>query len=293
MKKIILVTGGAGFIGTNLIKRLIHKENYEIISLDNYSTGSKKNHIKNKNIKYINGDTKNISKILKAYKKKIYCIFHFGEFARIHQSFYLTDDCFKSNVTGTFEVFKFSRLNKIRVIYSATSASLGNHGEDANLSPYAFTKAKNIELLNNLKKWFNYKSDIIYFYNVYGPNQIKNGFMSTVIGIFERQYLKKVPLTVVRPGTQKRKFTHIDDTIDACIYVFKKKMYMQFCVSFKKSYTIYEVAKFFKSKIKFIASRLGEREKSSIIKEIRGHKIINIEAKYDIKDYISHFINNK
>jgi len=291
MKKIILVTGGAGFIGTNLIKRLIHTENYEIISVDNYSTGSKKNHINNKNIKYINSDTKNISKILKAYKKKIYCIFHFGEFARIHQSFYLTDDCFKSNVTGTFEVFKFSRLNKIRIIYSATSASLGNNGKDADLSPYAFTKAKNIELLNNLKKWFNYKSDIIYFYNVYGPNQIKDGFMSTVIGIFERQYVKKVPLTVVSPGTQKRKFTHIDDTIDACIYVLKKKKYMQFSVSFKRSYSVHEVAKFFKSKIKLIPSRKGERIKSSIVKKIRGYKIMNIEARHDIKDYISKFIN--
>ena len=290
MKKIILVTGGAGFIGKNLIEKLLKKTSYSILSYDNYSTGSVKNHIYNKRVKYIKGDTININKKLFNYKKKIICIFHFGEFARIHQSFYLTDQCFSSNVNGTYEVFKFGTLNKIRIIYSATSASIGNNGKDCNLSPYAFTKAKNISLLNNYKKWFGLKFDVIYFYNVYGPNQIKDGFMATVIGIFEHQYLNKRLLTVVRPGTQKRKFTHIDDTVEACLLVLKRNKNTHYSISYKKSYSINEIAKFFERKIKYLPKRRGERYSSSIKNIINNKKVINLKAKIDIKDYISDFL---
>jgi len=199
MKKIIVVTGGAGFVGANLIKILIKKTNFNIISIDNYSSGYKKNHIKNKKIKYINSHTKNISKILKKEKNKIDALFHLGEFSRIYQSFLKMDECMNSNVIGTNEVFNFCFKNDIKLIYSATSATIGNKGDDKNLSPYAFTKAKNLEMLENLKKWFNFKFEIIYFYNVYGPLQIKQGSMATVIGIFEDQYKNKTPLTVVKP----------------------------------------------------------------------------------------------
>ena len=190
LKKIIVVTGGAGFVGTNLINFLIKKTNYKIISIDNYSSGSKKNHIKDKRIKYIKSDTKKISKTLNLYKKNIHSLFHFGEFSRIYQSFLKMSTCIDSNTIGSNEVFNFCLLNKIKLIYSATSASIGNKGEDKNLSPYAFTKAKNLELLENLKKWFNFKFEVIYFYNVYGPGQIKTGDMATVVGIFEQKYQK-------------------------------------------------------------------------------------------------------
>ena len=216
MKNIILVTGGAGFVGSNLILHLLKKTKKKFISLDNYSSGNKKNHIKNKRIKYLKGDTRNIKKILNQYKKNIHSVFHFGEFARIFQSFKNFDKCYESNSLGTKEVFKFCLDNNLKLIYSATSASLGNSGKDKNLSPYAFTKSKNLELLENLKNWFKFKFEIIYFYNVYGPRQIKEGSMATVIGIFEDQYSKKKPLTVVKPGSQSRKFTHNDDTISVC-----------------------------------------------------------------------------
>ena len=222
MKNYIIVTGGAGFVGSNLIEYLLAKTNFKIISLDNYSSGLKKNHLKNVRVKYLKNDTSDINKALSGYKKKIHSLFHFGEFSRIFQSFKKFDDCFKSNSLGTQAVFKFCLENKIKLIYSATSASLGNNGEDKNLSPYSFTKSKNLELLENLKKWFNFKFEIVYFYNVYGPNQIKTGEMATVIGIFEEQYKKNKKLTVVKPGTQSRKFTHINDTVNVCYEAWKK-----------------------------------------------------------------------
>ena len=155
MKNIIVVTGGAGFVGSNLIFFLLKKTKYKIISLDNYSTGSKKNHVINKRVLYLKGHTKNISKILKKYIKKIHSIFHFGEFARIYQSFIKMKECINSNSIGSNEVFNLCFSNKIKLIYSATSATIGNKGMDKNLSPYAFTKAKNLEMLENLKNGSN------------------------------------------------------------------------------------------------------------------------------------------
>ena len=189
-KNKIVITGGAGFVGTNLINLLIKKTKYKIISIDNYSSGSKKNHIRNERINYIKADIIDISQILKN-TKSINSIFHFGEFARIYQSFLKMNECINSNSVGSNAVFNYCLKNKIKLIYSATSASLGNKGNDKNLSPYAFTKTKILELLENLKKWFNFKYEVIYFYNVYGPYQISKGKMATVIGIFEDHYKSK------------------------------------------------------------------------------------------------------
>ena len=292
MKKFIIVTGGAGFIGSNLINFLIKKTKYKIISIDNYSSGSRKNHIKNKRIRYINSHTKNISNVLDMYKKKIISIFHFGEFARIFQSFFKMNDCIDSNTIGSHEVFNFCLQNKIKLIYSATSASIGNKGDDKNLSPYAFTKAKNLEMLENLKRWFNFKSEIIYFYNVYGPNQIAEGSMATVIGIFENQYRKKVPLTVVKPGSQSRRFTHIDDTIDVCYYAWKKNKCRHYSISNKKSYTILQVAKMFNSKIKFLSSRKGERFASALTSMNLSNKVYKMFGKVKLKEYVANIVKN-
>ena len=255
-KKKILVTGGAGFVGTNLIKYLLLKTNFQIISIDNYSSGLKNNHVKNKRVKYINGETRDISKIIKN-TGDIKTVFHFGEFARIYQSFLKMHECINSNSVGSNAVFNFCLKNKIKLIYSATSASLGNKGNDKNLSPYAFSKAKNLELLENLKKWFNLKVEIIYFYNVYGPRHIKKGNMATVIGIFENLYKNNKPLTIVKPGNQTRRFTHISDTIEVCIEAWKKNKCSHYSISHKKSYSIKDVAKMFKCKVKYLKARPG------------------------------------
>ena len=293
MKKILAVTGGAGFVGSNLIEFLLKKTNLNIISIDNYSTGKKNNQINNPRVSYIKGNTKDISRILNRYKKNIHSLFHFGEFSRIYQSFKKFYECFESNSIGSKEVFKFCLDNKIKLIYSATSASLGNDGKDKNLSPYAFTKAKNLELLENLKKWFDFKYEIIYFYNVYGPKHIHSGAMATVIGIFENLYKKQLPLTVVKPGNQTRSFTHINDTIAVCFEAWKKNKCQHYSISHKKSYSILAVAKLFKSKIKYLPERAGERYASALTNMSLNNKVHKRFGKIHLKDYISSFIKKK
>ena len=290
MRKFIIVTGGAGFVGSNLIKLLLKKTKYKIISIDNYSSGTAKNHLKNRRVKYYRGETQNIAKFLKK-PKDIHSIFHFGEFARIYQSFKKMDQCISSNSVGTNAVFNYCLKNKIKLIYSATSASLGNKGNDKNLSPYAFTKAKNLELLENLKKWFNFKYEIIYFYNVYGPNQICKGDMATVIGIFENHFVSNKPLPVVKPGSQTRRFTHIDDTIEVCFKAWKINKCRHYSISTKKYYSILQIAKLFKSKIRYLPARPGERYASSLISSNLSNKVFKKFGKKDLKDYIKNFLS--
>ena len=291
-KNIIIVTGGAGFIGSNLIQLLLKKTKFKIISLDNYSSGKKSNHLLNKNIKYIKGETKNISLILKRYKKDIHTIFHFGEFARIYQSFLNMNECIETNSIGSHAVFNYCLINNIKLIYSATSASLGNNGKDKNLSPYAFTKSKNLELLENLKNWYKFKYEVIYFYNVYGPRQITKGDMATVIGIFEDLYKKKKPLTIVKPGTQTRRFTHVFDTVDICYKAWKNNKCWHYSISNKKSYSIKDIAKAFKSDLKYLPPRAGERYASSLASISLSNKIHKYFGRIDIKDYIGDFLTN-
>ena len=291
-KNTIIVTGGAGFVGANLIDLLLKKTKYKIISIDNYSSGSFKNHIKNIRVRYIKGYTKDIN-ILIRNKNNINSVFHFGEFARIYQSFLNMSECIESNTVGTNSVFNFCLDNKIRLIYSATSASLGNKGNDKNLSPYAFTKSKNLELLENLKKWFKFKYEVIYFYNVYGPKQISKGKMSTVIGIFEDSFKRKKPLPVVKPGTQTRRFTHISDTVEVCYHAWKKNLCRHYSIASKESLSILEVAKLFKSKIKFLKRRPGERYASALTNMNLTNKVYKYFGKRKLRDYIKNIVRNK
>jgi len=292
MKNILLVTGGAGFIGSNLISELLKFKKFRILSIDNYSSGFIKNHIKNKRVKYLKGSTKNIENLLRSYNGKIHSIFHFGEFARIYQSFKKINECFSSNIEGSANVFNFALKNKIRLVYSATSASLGNKGQDMNLSPYAFSKAKNLELLENLKRWFKFKYEVIYFYNVYGERQICKGDMATVIGIFEEHFLKGKKLPVAKPGTQVRRFTHVYDTVKACIFAWRKNKCKHYSIASNQSYSIIELAKLFKSKIKYLPMRKGERFASALTRMNLNNRIVRLSTKIRLKDYVNNFLMN-
>ncbi|MDA9636353.1 NAD-dependent epimerase/dehydratase family protein [SAR86 cluster bacterium] len=289
--KTIVVTGGEGFIGSNLINKLNSKlKNLKIISIDN-GLSKQSNRIKaNKNNKiiYIKGHTKQIKSLLKK-EKSIDTIFHFGEFSRIVKSFEHSEKCFSSNHTGTLEVIKFCSNNKIRIIYSASSSKFGNKGRDENLSPYSWTKSKNIELIKNYAKWFNLDYEIVYFYNVYGPGQIRNGHMAAVIGIFENCYLKGKPLTVIKPGTQKRDFTHVDDIINGVMLAWKKKLNGEFMLGTNKNSSVIDIAKLFNHPIEYIGEKPGERL-ASTIPDINSQKRLGYKAQIKIEDYIKTFV---
>jgi UDP-glucose 4-epimerase len=197
-----------------------------------------------------------------------------------------------SNIEGSSNVFSFALKNKIRIVYSATSASLGNKGEDMNLSPYAFSKSKNIELLENFKKWFNFRYEVIYFYNVYGERQICKGDMATVVGIFEDHFKNNKKLPVVRPGTQVRRFTHVFDTVKACIFAWKKNRCKHYSIASNKSFSVIELAKLFKKEIRYLPKRSGERYSSALTKMNLNNKIIRLSAKIRLKDYIDNFLSN-
>ena len=274
MKQFIVVTGGAGFIGSNLISRLLKETEYNIISLDNYFSGSKKNHIINERVKYLKCDTRNIAKKLDKFKYSIICIFHFGEFSRIAQSFEYSEEIINSNIHGTISVIEFCRINEIKIIYSATSSAFGNNFKDQNLSPYAFTKTHNLNFILNYHDWFNLQFEIIYFYNVYGSKQIGNKKMGAVIGIFEDYKRKGIPLPIVKPGTQKRYFTHIDDTIDTCMLALLKNKNSHYSIRSKSAYTIFQIAKMFKSDYILIPERPGERYTPSFVKKVRKKKLL-------------------
>ena len=292
-KNIILVTGGAGFIGSSLIKHFIDNNyNYKIISLDNYSTGYVKNHVINKNVKYIKGNSKDVDKLLKKEKNKIKVIYHFGEFSRIYQSFKSIKRCMDYNIHNSFKVIDFAKDNKIKIIYSATSSNLGNKGSDENLSPYSWSKSKNIELIKNYSKWFGLKYELVYFYNVYGPGQIVNSPMAAVIGIFEKLYQQGKPLTIVKPGTQRRDFTHISDIVKGCILAWRKGRQSDYMLGTQRNYSIIQIAKMFKSKIKYLPSRAGERLGSTIPNN-NAYKHLGYRSKIDIKDYIQDFVKKK
>jgi len=270
----ILVTGGAGYIGSNLIKFLKEKSYDNITSIDNYFTGTEKNHIKG--VIYRKANTWDFE----IEKQDI--VFHFGEYSRVVPSFKDIKYVMKSNLLGTSRVIELCKSWNAKLIYSASSSKFGGN---ENLSPYSWVKSKMVELIKNYKKWFNLQYEICYFYNVYGENHIMYGDYATVIGIFEKQLMNNEPLTIVGDGEQTRQFTHINDIIIALNKIMYQNKNKEWYLSSDKNHKIIDVAKMFSNNIRFIPKRKGERHESiSLINDTK--EILNWKTKYKLKEYI-------
>lgn len=257
--KNILVTGGAGFIGSHLCEKLLEDSQTQVTSIDNYSTGSVNNHIDGVN--YIKGETSNIENLIN-FRPDI--VFHLGEYSRVEQSFEDIEYVWRSNKDGIFAVLQFCVKNKSKIVYAASSTKFAEDGLGRSQSPYAWTKASNTELIENYGNWFGLKYAITYFYNVYGGREISIGKYATLIGLFVEQYKNNEPLTIVKPGTQLRNFTHVDDIINGLILVSEKGLGDNYGIGCAKSYSIFEIAQMFNSEIKMLPERKGNRMSGSV-----------------------------
>ena len=282
----IIITGGSGFIGSNLIKRLLNDNKIiNILSIDNYLTGLKDNEIIDNRITYVCDSTWNINKRKKYSDFNPSLLYHFGEYSRIASSFGEPNMVMNYNLRGTFEVIEFCRNNNCKLIYSGSTSIFGNNMKDQHSSPYSWSKAKNIELIRNYKKWYNLDFVITYFSNVYGEGQIESGKYSTVIGIFKKQYENNEPLTIVKPGTQTRDFTHINDTINAIIIASQKGEGDGYIIRTGIQYSILEVAKMFSTNYVLVQEQRGNRTESSGNMD----KMLELgwKSTFHLKDYIN------
>ncbi|MBL6693313.1 MAG: NAD-dependent epimerase/dehydratase family protein [SAR86 cluster bacterium] len=278
--KNILVLGGAGYIGSHLIEELIIQNKGNVFSLDNYSSGSKQNHIEG--CEYIEGEAFEVSNLI---KHEINIVFHLGEYSRVERSFQDIDKVWERNICSFFPVLEFCRKNKTKIIYSGSSTkfSLGEVGKD--MSPYAWSKSTNTDFLKNYSKWFGLDYAITYFYNTYGGRENFEGDFATVIGIFSDQYRKSEPLTVVSPGTQKRFFTHVDDIISALILISEHGYGDGYGIGSEDQHSIIEVAKMFDSQVKMVPARKGNREDSELV--TKKTKELGWTAKKTLREHIN------
>lgn len=278
-KKKILVTGGAGFVGSHLCEKLAQNPNYEIYSLDNYFTGHIDNHVAN--VTYIKGDTKDIDKLINFTPEIVY---HLGEYSRVEQSFEDMEKVWEYNKDGIFRVLEFVRKAGCKILYAGSSTKFGDGGLGRSASPYAWTKASNTELVENYGTWYNVPYAITYFYNVYGPREIQTGKYATLIALFKEKMKKNEPLTIVSPGTQKRNFTHIDDIIDGLILVGENGYGDEFGIGSEESFTILEVAEMFAGQIQMLPERRGNRMAAEVVCE--KTRTLGWKPKRNLKDYI-------
>jgi|TARA_B110000908_G_C10259605_1_gene458189 UDP-glucose 4-epimerase len=278
----VLVTGGAGFVGHNLIKQLkLQNPSWEISSLDNYFTGKEENH--QSGVTYYRGHTWEADTILKNESFDI--VYHFGEYSRIVQSFRDIDFVHRSILSGTPIILELCREWGAKLIYSASSSKFGNEGKDENLSPYSWMKSKMVELIKNYGKWYDLQYEICYFFNVYGPGQITKGDYATVVGIFERQYKEDKKCTVVTPGTQTRDFTHINDIVSGLIKASSRMDNSEWHLRSGINVSIINVAEMF-GEWELIPERRGERFTSEEFPSDTEMKL-NWKPEYNLQDWIN------
>jgi UDP-glucose 4-epimerase len=284
-KKKILVTGGAGFVGSHLCERLSQDESNKVYSLDNYFTGSESNHVKN--VKYIKGLTKDISFLIDFIPNIIY---HLGEYSRVEQSFDDIEKVLDYNKQGTIEVLEFVREHRCKLLYAGSSTKYGDEGHNANASPYAWSKSSNTQLVKNYGEWFGIDYVITYFYNVYGPREIQTGKYATLIALFKEKMKNGEKLTVVTPGEQKRNFTHIDDTVDALLLIGEKGQGDEYGIGSHHGYTVLEVAKMFGGGIEMLPERKGNRMVATVVCD--KTKALGWESKRKLENCIEEYRKN-
>ena len=280
LSKKILVTGGAGFVGSNLCEALVENTDNEVFSLDNYFTGSRENHIEG--VTYIEGSTENIFELVNFVPDLIY---HLGEYSRVEQSFDDIDKVLIFNRIGTSKVLEFCRRHNCKLVYAGSSTKFGDGGIGKNQSPYAWSKASNTELIKNYGVWYGLPYAIVYFYNVYGKREIKEGKYATLIALFEEKMRRGKPLTVVSPGNQQRNFTHIDDIVEGLLLVGEKGAGDEYGIGNSETYTVLEIAEMFGGRIEMLPERKGNRLTSDVVTE--KTEALGWKAKKSIKDYIS------
>ena len=283
--KNILVTGGAGFIGSHLCESLSRDSSNRVVSLDNYSTGSEDNHVAG--VEYIRGETKDIHTLIKFSPDIVY---HLGEYSRVEQSFDDLETVWDYNKAGTFEVLQFCRKHACKIVYAGSSTKFGDGGLGRSQSPYGWTKASNTELVENFGEWFGVPYAIVYFYNAYGPREIRTGKYATLIALFAEKMRKGEPLTVVSPGEQKRNFTHVSDIISALTLVGEQGYGDEFGIGSPEAYSVLEIAKMFGGKIEMLPERRGNRMTADVISD--KTQAVGWSAQLSVSDWIEELHQN-
>lgn len=270
----VLVTGGAGFVGTNLIKRLL-ADGHQVLSIDNYHTGLKENH--QFGCKYLNHDIRNLTEF-----PKVDVVYHMAAIARIQPSFKAPKEYFTSNANATLNLVDWCVKNNIPLIYAGSSSK--HSGRFKN--PYTFSKDVGEDIIKLYQKHFNLKASIARFYNVYGPHQLLEGGYCTVIGIWLKAFKEESTLYITGDGEQRRDFTHVDDIVEALIRIWNKEAWdTDFELGRGKNYSMNELIKIIGVKPEYIKERPGEA-RVTLNTDTLAKELLNWEPKVNIEDYL-------